>query len=238
MQNEIIIALTVSLISITLVVLFLAYQLSSLKKILTNKYETEDGVLVLPEPFMDSLDKKTSRVEAANAQLADYLVKLSDKLARDSDSYNGAVTAIKETLDIFAQQTREKEHEVVRLKAGYDAYLVNKFSDRLAKVFTLLEKEIDASETQKERELFSDVLEAIESALEGVGIESFEPVIGEDVNQAFGINANIKTIDTDDQAKHGQIAQVLKPGLRILSGDANNQPIKKAQVTAYAFKEN
>lgn len=228
------------LLAITVVISVLAgvfsWQLHTLRKTLDQRFESKEGVLLLPESFMSTLEGRSEIVHQSSLNLMNLVAKTNKQLEGHSANISESITAIKDTLEIYASQTLEKERELTRLKSGYDAYLLSKFSERIAKVHTILEKELEASETEKETELFSDVIEAIESALEGTGIDKFYPEVGADVNDSFGINSNIKTIETDQEQLHGKIAEVLQPGLKISSTEESLPPIKKARVSVYKFE--
>ncbi|MGI9249948.1 MAG: hypothetical protein ACR2PR_01950 [Pseudohongiellaceae bacterium] len=176
-------------------------------------------------------------IEPLMKKLEEYQANIS-KIMQDAISHSqtygketsDAIQSIKETVEVYAQQINEREEELRRFKGGYDAYVIDRFSDRIAKIHTIMEKEINNSESEKEKELFEDVLEAIEDALSGVGIKSFSPEKGENVNEAYGVIVTDE-IETDDPKKHGIIVEVLESGLRIASASESAQPIKMAKVS-------
>jgi len=202
-------------------------------EILNQRLQTKEGVLQLPEGFANQLHDKVNELERMNHQVIESVIQISQAFQAEGRKMNEAIGAIQETLGIYANQVVTSETELKRYKDGYDAYIVKGFSSRLAQTRQLIENEIKHSESDKEKKLFSDVLDAFDDGLIGVGIEEYSPEVGSSAREAFGVSGNYEVEPTDDPEMHGKIARVVRTGLRIVSPSDNPKPIREARVAVF-----
>lgn len=223
----------------------LLWHLWHVKKIQSFRKNSESGILLFPETLEKELADDVAKIDKdliiISRELMSAFKLLGEKLDGDSkisrhalDTVQDETAKIREILGLYQQEVGKKDKEIDRLRMGYDAYVVDKFSERIAKIRSLFIEEISYNTDETVTRVLKEVLEIVDDALEGVGIESFEPVVGEPYRTAYGVDDHYKKIPTENQDDHGKIASVEVPGLRVVSATKEYRgPIRKALVSVY-----
>ena len=219
------------LVSVTLAI----WQLVKLRRIQSARLETENGLLVFPEAYHDELSRLSESVAshlAHGRQNIEEVKKNAEQLARSISE------AQKQTIDVistFHEELSTKNHELERFRNGYDAYLLDGLITKLARIRGFFVDELKDADGECTR-LLGDLLRLVDNALEGSGVERFEPAIGSLFTEASGVDSRHRIVDTHDKSLHGRIARIDMPGLRVASTlPGTRPPIREANVAVYRF---
>ena len=162
-----------------------------------------------------------------------------------------------EALDKELKELNEKITSNNNLLDTYNKVITNKSEE--------LETYKEASNNNKQKGLFSSLIEIIEFvekfnlenknldektknyliaiqdkpeiALSSTGIEKFEPNLNDNIMEVMGCTPSRKTQKTNNKNKVNLISRVLKPGYRILIKDDKFNYIKNAEVEIFELEQ-
>ena len=107
----------------------------------------------------------------------------------------------------------ERDAEIRRLKAGYDAHIFQKFIGRFIRVDHAIEDFIAMDRFDKDG--FEQIRAVLDDALDECGVERFGPEVGADYRQADGVADNPKVVAPESREDEFKIVEVLEPGYRM-----------------------
>lgn len=144
---------------------------------------------------------------------------------------HGGVANLIETFMTLQKALDERDAEIRRLKAGYDAEVFRKFVKRFIRVDqAIADFQRDAPDASNSLDQLQRLLE---DAFAECGVESFSPKLGDDYRSAEGVADEPKTVETQDPADEFKIVEVLDSGYRI-QGPEGYDVIQEARVSIYS----
>lgn len=143
------------------------------------------------------------------------------------------VSNLSETFMTMQQALDEREQEIQRLKRGYDSEIFRKFVARFIRVDQAVEDfqrmgSADQDGLEQIRRLLSD-------SFAECNVECFQPDVGSDYREAFGIADNPKTVEAGSAKDNFKIAEILESGYLIRSAE-NTEVILPAKVRIYSYQ--
>lgn len=143
------------------------------------------------------------------------------------------VSNLTETFMTMQQALDEREREIQRLKRGYDSDIFRKFVARFIRVDQAVEDfqrmgSANESGLDQIRRLLSD-------SFAECNVECFQPDVGSDYREAFGVADNPKTVDAESADDDFKIAEILESGYLIRSAE-NTEVIQPAKVRIYSYQ--
>ena len=141
-----------------------------------------------------------------------------------------AVSNLSETFMTLQQALDEREKEIQRLKRGYDNEIFRKFVERFIRVDQAVEdfqRMGSADETGLDQ-----IRRLLEDAFAECNVERFQPELGANYLEEFGVADNPKTVISDNPEDDFKIAEVLEVGYLIRSAE-NKEVVKPTKVRIY-----
>ncbi len=203
----------------------ISFYLYRWRKILLNQNH-----LVVPEQF----GEWTGRLARHVHELSRSLAASNELVVQQSHDTNRDVASLSETFMTMQQALDTREREIQRLKRGYDADVFRKFVSRFIRVDQAVEDfqrsgSLDANSLDQIRRLLED-------AFAECNVERFQPTVGDDYREAFGVADQPKMIESEHPDDSFKIARVLESGYLIRSADSCEVVIP-AKVTIYMHQE-
>jgi hypothetical protein len=161
----------------------------------------------------ENLERHESSVaEMARATSSGY-ARVSERI-----THSAQVSAqVLEASTTWQRALDDRDQEIRRLKAGYDAELFRRFIARFARVKNAAE--LFQSDDQCGPKSLSQISRLLDDALDECGVERFSPEIGEDYREATGVADNPKLIPTNRPEEAFRIEEIISPGFRSRSAE-------------------
>ena len=217
---------------------FLGFLLWKVREVQNIRLRSADGgnLVMFPESFEHRITTHVKEGFSAYEALKRGVHQIDGRVASNLNAVEQGLSNVRELLKVFHDEVERKNADIERFRAGFDASVVDTFSERVAKVRTLMLSEIEESKDEALTRILQDVLELVDDALEGVGIEEFKPEIGAEFKTAYGLDQNFKRVRTADQELHGTIESVVTPGLKVKSTlPGVREPIRRCVVSVYSY---
>lgn len=186
--------------------------------------------LLVPE----ELGERIKAYETAIKKVENTLAVGTGRLAERSEQMTGQISNLIETFMTLQGAIDEKDQEIKRLKAGYDAQIFRRFLFRFVRVHQTV-KEFGENDEIGERDM-SFVQRLLEDALDECGVEHFEPEIGTDYRESQGVSDNPKSVSTDVPENSFKISEIVEPGYRIRGEAGTLDVILPAKVTIFVYE--
>ena len=184
-----------------------------------NKKNTEPGQKPKNKPNPDQPDDKQTIV-ALRKDLSALMSSMND--------LNQTFMTLKSSLD-------QKDKEIARYKNGYDATIYKNFLLRFARVDKVIKEYI--SENKIDMNGLEDIQIQMDDALAECEVEVFSPELGADYKTTAGLADKPKIIETSDNEKNGQIAEIIAPGYQRRMPNDDYEVIIEAKVAIHVFKK-
>jgi uncharacterized protein YukE len=203
----------------------ISFYLYRWRKILLNQTH-----LVVPEQF----GQWTLQLARDVNELSRALAASNKLVAQQSRDTHRDVSNLSETFMTMQQALDEREREIQRLKRGYDAHVFRKFVSRFIRVDQAVEDFQKAGSADANG--LDQIRRLLEDAFAECDVERFQPEVGDDYREAFGVADQPKTIEGENLDDAFKIAGVLESGYLIRSADSCEVVIP-AKVTIYKHHE-
>lgn len=184
-----------------------------------NKKNTEPGQKPKNKANPDQPDDKQTIV-ALRGDLSALMSSMND--------LNQTFMTLKSSLD-------QKDKEIARYKNGYDATIYKNFLLRFARVDKVIKEYI--SENKIDMNGLEDIQIQMDDALAECEVEVFSPELGADYKTTAGLADKPKIIETSDNEKNGQIAEIIAPGYQRRIPNDDYEVIIEAKVAIHVFKK-
>lgn len=180
--------------------------------------------------------------EAANRTQSKNLETQTERLEKVGTAFNQLVTHSKSLDDRIEKMTQtfmtlkdaldEKDHEIKRLKKGYDFSIYENYLIRFIRIGDQIDEYLDDGTINiHELQLIKNILE---DAIDDAGVETIPIELGGHYSSVEGVADNPGLIATDDQDQDRRIASVERPGYRHREGTV----IREAKVIIYSYHTN
>jgi hypothetical protein len=175
--------------------------------------------------YLNQLGKQSQQLESKLVHGLDHVRRQSELVSSQSRELQETFLALNTALD-------EKDREIARLKAGYDAAVFRRFLLRFVRVDTMAHEAL--RDNQAASTELADIRLYLEDALAECGVEIFEPEVGSSYVAAppGSIEDRPTLIPTTDPEAMGTVASVLKPGY-LRKGQETTEYITPARVTVF-----
>lgn len=194
--------------------------------------------ILLSNPHMlvpEELGEHLTQHEKALTKLRQVLSNRTKVLDQRSVTVNETLQNMVETFMTLQRSIDEKDGEIKRLKAGYDAEIFRRYLYRFVRVHQAI------VEIQEAKTFGTDELELLrrllEDAMDECGVEEFSPEIGADIREVEGIAENPKTIHTEQSSQAFKIAEVRETGYRYRTQENGYEVIVPAKVTVAMLEQ-
>ena len=182
--------------------------------------------MVVPEEWVKYLDGLGKHV----ASLKEYVSNDLSRVSSETRENSLKITSMTETYMQLQSALDEKDSEIKRLKDGYDTEIFRRFISRFIRIDQTIDEFIlDEGESTA----LSQLSRLFEDALEECSVSKYEPEIGEDYREAYGIADNPKKELTKDSNKNFKIIEVIESGYHIDTGK-NKKIIIPSKVKIYS----
>jgi molecular chaperone GrpE (heat shock protein) len=160
--------------------------------------------------------------------------KQGNQIYQAIDKTNKLINHLFEASSAMQGALDQRDAEIKRYREGYDVELLRRIVRRFIRVKGAIAdaNSHDATHTSA----IHQVSRLLDDALEECGVEEFRPQIAEDFRTAIGVADNPKLIETSDQSRNFQIADVLEPGYRFRN-TADGEVILPARVSIYVARK-
>lgn len=176
----------------------------------------ETGALV-PEAWADYLMQAVEYSKSTQQSvetLAEVQIKVKNHIEEGLMRSLKSQEETQTSLLTFQSALDKKEQEIDRLKAGYDAKILQKFLSRLVELHQNI-TELCKREGVGQSEMIS-VSTMLLDNLENAGVQKFSPAVGTDFSEyGDSVDPGGGMVLTNDHTKHGQIANVISEGYLI-----------------------
>ena len=185
---------------------------------------------VVPEAWAKYLHQVGRRLSDLDTSMS----RTRQELVQSSSASSKQIADMVETLMTLQNALDARDAEIRRLKNGYDAQVFRQFLFRFIRVQQALH-DITA-QADGDRQQLGMLKALMEDALDECGVEAFEPTLGKDWRREKGVADKPQNTKTDDPGIVDQIAEVLEPGYRLMSGEEPDV-IRPAKVRIFALDE-
>tara|TARA_R110002072_G_C7963504_1_gene534099 strand:+ start:431 stop:1000 length:570 start_codon:yes stop_codon:yes gene_type:complete len=183
--------------------------------------------MVVPEEWAKYLRYVGDSLKTINDQFATRM----ESVARETRENSERIGGMTETYLELHSALDDRDAEIKRLKAGYDAEIFRKYIRR----FVSIEREVDEfmaedseiKSMQYLKRLFAD-------AFDECGVSRFAPAVGEDYRAAWGVADHPEKVQTEELEKDFQVAEVVEEGYQ-LSNENGRSLIVEAKVNVYHY---
>lgn len=196
----------------------LAIALATIRMLLAwHRHAKDQRLTAFPEAILWEFDAGMRSQKLAVEDFARDVVALAREVrerdrrsSRQLDDLLASFATLQRALD-------QKDEEVARLRAGYDAEIFRRFVRRFLRVDEALREALERFDPEKAEvfELLIDLRELMADALDECGVVPFQPQVGESIKTAVGVADRWRKVSTDSPDRHFTIAQVLAPGMGI-----------------------
>ena len=190
---------------------------------------SDEQSIMVPEVLIERTDQQIKLLSETHQTIPE----LGQYVATQAKETNNKIEEIGSSLNRFQAALKEKDDEINRYKAGFDASVYRRFIGRFFRIYLMLET---SSENEPEtNQKLNKIKVFFEDALEESGVELFSPgssVSYLDNNHIF--DENIELVATENSKNDGMVQSVLSPGLRSLVGD--KKIIIKPKVAVFKYK--
>ena len=225
--NYILNTLLIILAFTTLISVSISFYLYKWRKILLS-----NSNMIVPEEWAQHLFDVSKHVDLVSTQVIKVGGMVNSDLDRVTNVTSDNSSKISSMIDTYMQLQSaldDKDAEIRRLKDGYDTEVFRRFLSRFIRIDQTVDEFIM---DEGENTALSQLHRLFEDAFEECSVYKFQPEVGEDYRNAYGIADNPKIVQTDDQNKDHLIAEVLEPGYHIDTG-MNKKIIIRSKVKIY-----
>jgi len=198
-------------------------------------------VSIVPSELLSITESQTKALGKNSKRQAEVFNSLAGELSKIFSNLNEGIGGARESsaqvLEAFTglqDALSEKDKEIQRLRAGYDAEIYRRFLNRFLRLERTLNEEIeDASDESTELlELLKELRILLNDAFLDCGLEKFSPDIGAGIREADGIDENYKMVVAANAEEPLTIARIIEDGWR-LNTPSGHEYIKKARVAVF-----
>lgn len=191
---------------------------------------------LLQSPHIITPESFSSVIESLRKEMQNYELQVGDlrnSINQQREENRSASTELTATFLTMQHALDIRDKQLQKAEEGWEQIVFSKFVKRFAKIDEMLheEQKITAEQiVQQARILLRD-------ALDECGVKLFSPSLGADYRAELGVAENPQHVETDDQSKNYQIAEVLTQGYCIGSNFGTYSVIIPAKVKVYVLKE-
>ena len=189
---------------------------------------TENQALLVPENLIKATEKHSALIMALKNDIPE-IMRGVDKRSRDTLSSS---QSIEETLVRFQSTLKDRDQEISRYKSGHDVFVYRRFLLRFLSVYQMLSN--NESSSPEIHSQLSKIRVYFEDAFEECGVELYSPKIGVsflEYNNLF--DESISQIETDNIDRDYEIAEIIRPGLRVIENPSEIIVKARAKVLRY-----
>jgi len=219
LSQAILLSIVLTLAVTTAVAVATSYGFYRWRKTLT----LEGKVVTIPEELIATLSavsKRLRAVESSVARMAADTDRQGNELLRNMTTTDKTISQLFEAFVSLQSALDQRDAEINRLKRGYDADLTRRFVARFIRVKMALADAENLEATDPNT--LHQIRRLLDDALDECGVEEFKPGLNEDFRSARGVADNPRILETEEASKHFKIADVLEPGYRFRTGEADN----------------
>ena len=173
-----------------------------------------------------SLITELTNITASNDEILRRVYSVNTELPENFSD-------LQQTFLQLQKKLNSQDHEIERLKKGYDNHITKKIINRFIRVLTYIE---ELKEKNPEDSKLDNLKLLMEDSLAQCNVSEYAPKVGSEYREAEGVDQNIEVIETTDPSLNFQIAKVLKKGFKI-SYDEHTDYIQNSVVAVYKFTE-
>lgn len=189
---------------------------------------TKNHALLVPENLIKATEKHSALITALQNDIPQIMHSVDQ---RSSDTLSSSQN-IEETLVRFQSALKDRDQEISRYKSGHDVFVYRRFLLRFLSVYQMLTNdEFSSPEIQGQ---LSKIRVYFEDAFEECGVELYSPKIGINFlehNNLF--DESISQIETDNIDRDYEIAEIIRPGLRVIENPSEIIVKARAKILRY-----
>jgi len=159
--------------------------------------------------------------------ITQLLTQLNDLNQRSAQSTSELIALSESTHTLQAALT-QRDHEISRLRQGYDSELFRRFVLRFLRTRVAVDDFLHHGETTPNT--LNQISRLLDDALEECGVVRFRPEVGEDFRLAKGVADEPHVIESLDADADFKIVEVIEDGYRFAQA-TNSKVLIPAKVT-------
>jgi hypothetical protein len=191
---------------------------------------------LLQSPHIITPESFSSVIESLRKEMQNYELQVGDlrnSINQQREENRSASTELTATFLTMQRALDIRDKQLQKAEEGWDQTVFSKFVKRFAKIDEMLHEEQKITVEQ----IVQQARILLRDALDECGVKLFSPSLGADYRVELGVAENPQHIETDDQSKNYQIAEVLTQGYCIESNFGTYTVIIPAKVKVYVLKE-
>lgn len=218
-----------------LTIALVALSAATLVSVATAFYLYRWRRLILEKPYLLSPEHLASQVLSLEQRIVEHKQSQERDIAKlesASGETRAAMERMIQTYMALQPKIDERDEELRKLRAGFEASLFKRFAKRFIRADLSLNERIRCGSTGPDSLIALGALLA--DALAECGIERFDPPLGSDYRRAEGVADNPELIPTTDESQAFQIAKIRRAGYRFVDG-TGDRVVVPAEVAVFEF---